>query len=91
MTAAKGQKLKHPKNIIEHTKYLPLEDDDKCELLEFLDEVCDFISIKLKQTNVYLRLSQVLVHCIAGVSRSAAIAIAFLMKDRRLSLEDAFN
>lgn len=91
VTAAKGQQPKHPKNIIEHTKYLPLEDDDQCELLEYLDGVCDFISAKLKQTNVLLGLSQVLAHCIAGVSRSAAIVIAFLMRDRKLNLEDAFN
>lgn len=55
VTAAKGHKLKHPKNIIEFTKYLPLEDDDKCNIEEFLDEACTFISDRLKHTNVIIR------------------------------------
>ena len=33
----------------------------------------------------------VLVHCVSGISKSAGIVIAFIMKDRRLALEDAFN
>jgi protein-tyrosine phosphatase len=70
---------------------VPLADDDQDPLLPYLDECCDFLADRLSQTNVPPLLTQVLVHCIAGVSRAPAVAIAFLMRERRLSLEDAFS
>ena len=30
VSAAKGHNIKHPKSIIKISKYIPLEDDDKC-------------------------------------------------------------
>jgi len=33
----------------------------------------------------------VLVHCYAGVSRSATCTIAYLMQEREMSFEDAFS
>ena len=32
-----------------------------------------------------------LVHCVAGNRRSAALVIAFLMRERGLTLDDAYN
>ena len=33
----------------------------------------------------------VLVHCVAGISRSASLCLAYLMKYHRMSLKDAYN
>ncbi len=52
------------------------------------------IDLYLRETQVnecILSKIKVLIHCVAGVSRSAALVIAFIMKERGLTLEDAFN
>lgn len=65
---------------------VPLEDDPNANILPYLDTAVDRINEAIVQRN-----SHVLVHCVAGVSRSATIVIAYLMKHRRMSLRDAFN
>ena len=44
----------------------------------------EFIKTKLEDRNV-------LVHCYMGISRSASLVLAFLMKEFRMSLADAYN
>lgn len=44
----------------------------------------EFIEKNIKKTNV-------LVHCFAGVSRSATAVIAYLMKNKKLSFESALS
>ena len=51
-------------------------------LSDYFLEAVDFISENLTETNV-------LVHCQAGISRSASIIIAYLISERKLSLEKA--
>lgn len=65
---------------------LPLEDDDAADMLAHLDSTCDTIHKQITQHNAH-----VLVHCFAGVSRSATIVIAYLMKYKRMDLRSAFN
>ncbi|KAG8427476.1 hypothetical protein J3459_006654 [Metarhizium acridum] len=58
--------------------YIPCLDSTTMDLLAFMSNACDFID---KQDG------NVLVHCLAGVSRSASIAIAYLMRKHHLGLD----
>ncbi|XP_044922647.1 dual specificity protein phosphatase 8 isoform X2 [Mustela nigripes] len=60
--------------------------DSYCEkLLPWLDKSIEFID-KAK-----LSSCQVIVHCLAGISRSATIAIAYIMKTMGMSSDDAYR
>lgn len=65
---------------------IALEDDANSNILHYLDFAVDKIHEAITK-----RQAHVLVHCVAGVSRSATIVIAYLMKVRRLDLKSAFN
>jgi len=71
--------LVFPKEII--YKHLPIIDDPEENILPYLIEAIKF----LKDCD-----QNVLVHCQAGVSRSASIVIGFIMWKFRLSFEDAY-
>jgi hypothetical protein len=58
------------------------DDSRSANLLQHFDAACDFIHTH--------RDKRVLVHCQAGVSRSATICIAYLMKHCGLFLEGAY-
>ncbi|XP_010271800.1 PREDICTED: dual specificity protein phosphatase 12-like isoform X2 [Nelumbo nucifera] len=62
----------------------PLRDMENEDLLDYLDVCLDFIHENRKE-------GAVLVHCFAGVSRSAAIITAYLMRTEQLSQEDALE
>eukprot|EP00268_Persea_americana_P014629 TRINITY_DN16548_c0_g1_i1.p1 TRINITY_DN16548_c0_g1~~TRINITY_DN16548_c0_g1_i1.p1 ORF type:complete len:355 (-),score=52.56 TRINITY_DN16548_c0_g1_i1:330-1394(-) len=64
---------------------VPLRDMENENLLDYLDVCLDFIDESRKEGG------SVLVHCFAGVSRSAAVITAYLMKTERLSQEDALE
>ncbi|KAL5720254.1 hypothetical protein ACHQM5_012933 [Ranunculus cassubicifolius] len=63
---------------------VPLRDMERENLLDYLDVCLDFIDSSRK-------IGGVLVHCFAGVSRSASIITAYLMKTEQLSVEDALQ
>eukprot|EP00262_Sarcandra_glabra_P003764 TRINITY_DN1454_c0_g1_i1.p1 TRINITY_DN1454_c0_g1~~TRINITY_DN1454_c0_g1_i1.p1 ORF type:complete len:367 (-),score=39.54 TRINITY_DN1454_c0_g1_i1:507-1607(-) len=63
---------------------VPLRDMESENLLDYLDVCLDFIERSRKEGSV-------LVHCFAGVSRSAAVITAYLMKTEQLSQEDALE
>ncbi|BAT12572.1 Os11g0136800 [Oryza sativa Japonica Group] len=59
---------------------VPLRDTEEENLLDHLEPCLDFIDEGRKEGNV-------LVHCFAGVSRSATIIVAYLMRTEQKSLE----
>ncbi|XP_066247667.1 dual specificity protein phosphatase 19 [Euwallacea similis] len=65
-------------------KFVKMLDLQSTNLHEFLPECLHFIRQCLNSQ------SNVLVHCNAGVSRSASIVIAFLILDQHLPFEQAF-
>ncbi|KAM8973659.1 dual specificity protein phosphatase 16 [Pelodytes ibericus] len=68
-----------------HFLRVPVNDSFCEKILPWLDKSVDFIE-KAKASN-----SRVLVHCLAGISRSATIAIAYIMKRMDMSLDEAYR
>jgi protein-tyrosine phosphatase len=63
-----------------------LEDDDSEDIKQHFTKAIDFMD-----TAIYDSDGHVFVHCAAGVSRSATIVIAYLMKKQNLSFDDALK
>uniref|UniRef100_A0A8C4X4I7 Dual specificity phosphatase 8a n=1 Tax=Erpetoichthys calabaricus TaxID=27687 RepID=A0A8C4X4I7_ERPCA len=68
-----------------HFMRIPVNDNYCEKLLPWLDKTNEFID-KAKLSNC-----RVIVHCLAGISRSATIAIAYIMKTMGLSSDDAYR
>ncbi|CAD8165215.1 unnamed protein product [Paramecium octaurelia] len=83
LTVTKESKIVYENPNIKHMK-LDVEDIQNQDLLQFFDQCLKFIDENLQKGNV-------LVHCMAGVSRSASIVIAYIMKTKKLSFRDAFQ
>ncbi|XP_055036468.2 uncharacterized protein [Misgurnus anguillicaudatus] len=66
-------------------KRLPATDNSKQNLRQYFEEVFEFIE-EARQCG-----RGVLVHCQAGVSRSATIVIAYLMKHTLMTMTDAYK
>ncbi|CAN2391855.1 positive regulation of glucokinase activity [Pristimantis euphronides] len=65
-------------------KFIPLFDDPSTDLLSRLPECLKFLKDALEKPE-----SRVLVHCHAGVSRSAAVMAAYMMNTTRCTFEEA--
>ncbi|NWI33979.1 DUS5 phosphatase, partial [Sula dactylatra] len=66
-------------------KWIPVEDSHTADISSHFQEAIDFID--------YIRRTggKILVHCEAGISRSPTICMAYLMKTKKLRLEEAFD
>lgn len=79
VSVAKSGLLHHKREDIPHYLYLPAQDHEEYEIYKFFNQTYDFIEQSRKDTNV-------LVHCMAGISRSVTIVIAYLLKKYKYSL-----
>lgn len=76
-----------PNHFESHYQYksIPVEDNHKADISSWFNEAIDFIdSIKNAGGRVF-------VHCQAGISRSATICLAYLMRTNRVKLDEAFE
>lgn len=83
ITAARGHNL--ASTLPPHIEYLyiPAVDHESFDISKYFATAHQLLEEELPRTNV-------LVHCMAGVSRSATLVIAYLMRARGMSLETAF-
>uniref|UniRef100_A0AAV2MJ50 Dual specificity protein phosphatase n=1 Tax=Knipowitschia caucasica TaxID=637954 RepID=A0AAV2MJ50_KNICA len=66
-------------------KSIPVEDNHKADISSWFNEAIEFIdSVRNKGGRVF-------VHCQAGISRSATICLAYLMRTNRVKLDEAFE
>lgn len=68
-----------------HYKQIPISDHWSQNLSQFFPEAIAFIDEALGQN------CGVLVHCLAGISRSVTVTVAYLMQKLQLSLNDAYD
>ncbi|XP_030649978.1 dual specificity protein phosphatase 1 [Chanos chanos] len=76
-----------PNHFEDHYQYksIPVEDNHKADISSWFNEAIEFIdSVRNKGGRVF-------VHCQAGISRSATICLAYLMRTNRVKLEEAFE
>ncbi|XP_003217389.1 dual specificity protein phosphatase 1 [Anolis carolinensis] len=76
-----------PNHFEGHYQYksIPVEDSHKADISCWFNEAIDFIdSVKNDGGRVF-------VHCQAGISRSATICLAYLMRTNRVKLDEAFE
>lgn len=67
------------------TYRVAVEDDRNTTIYPFLSDAADAINTAIKGGG------NVIVHCMAGVSRSASIVMAYLIKWKKMSLRTAYN
>jgi protein-tyrosine phosphatase len=79
-----GCNSKHISSHVENMK-ISIRDKDTSDITPFLDPVCDTVNAHLSKNR------KVLIHCKAGMNRSPAFVIAYLMKYNGMSLEQAQN
>eukprot|EP00111_Clytia_hemisphaerica_P008083 TCONS_00023556-protein len=64
---------------------IPIKDNSSENIVAWFQTAFDFID-KVKESD-----DHILIHCVGGVSRSATIAIAYVMKHFSLSLDNAYR
>ncbi|GBP19726.1 Dual specificity protein phosphatase 14 [Eumeta japonica] len=65
--------------------YVPLLDTPHSDMHPYMDKIADLINEVVSNGEV------VLVHCVAGVSRSVTLCLAYLVKWQKMSLRDAYH
>ena len=79
-----GCNSKHISSHVENMK-ISIRDKDTSDITPFLDLVCDTVNAHLSKNR------KVLIHCKAGMNRSPAFVIAYLIKYNGMSLKQAKN
>lgn len=76
-----------PNHFEDHYLYksIPVEDNHKANISSWFNEAIEFID------SIRNNGGRVFVHCQAGISRSATICLAYLMRTNRVKLEEAFE
>ncbi|VVD04335.1 dual specificity protein phosphatase 14 [Leptidea sinapis] len=65
--------------------YVPLLDTPNSDMHPYMESVADLINEVVSRNEI------VLVHCVAGVSRSVTLCLAYLIKWQKMTLQDAYH
>lgn len=84
LSVARSGLLRHQKEDVPYYLYIPADDHQSYQLYRHFNATFDFIDQARKDTNV-------LVHCMAGVSRSVTIVMAYLLKKYKTSLSQVIQ
>ena len=76
------KKIDYTESCVKDNLFIPAIDVESFNLEEHFSETYEWLDKNLEKTNV-------LVHCQVGVSRSATIVIAYVMKKRNLGVDQA--
>ncbi|XP_076878860.1 dual specificity protein phosphatase 1 [Brachyhypopomus gauderio] len=76
-----------PNHFEDHFQYksIPVEDNHKANISSWFNEAIEFID------SVRNNGGRVFVHCRAGISRSATICLAYVMRTNQVRLDEAFE
>ena len=80
-----GCNYKYPEGMVQHCKVIMAEDNYDFDLSAHFEDCFDFIHKHRSQHH------NVLVHCMAGVSRSSTVVIGYLMKYYKMDMNSAYS
>ena len=84
MTSCRGINIDHSKRDVPHYKQISADDHEKYDISVHFEDAAEWIHDKLMKTSV-------MVHCLAGVSRSVSLVIAYFIKHKGMSYQDAYG
>lgn len=98
LNAAHGKKLYHVQTGPDYYKEsgiiyhgVPAMDMFTFKIDRYFDEACDFIGKAVGTRKTGNFNGKILVHCKEGVSRSATLVLAYLVRDQEMTLQDAVS
>jgi protein-tyrosine phosphatase len=76
--------ITHSKNEIPYTLYVPADDHESFDISKYFQQAGSFISDCLSRTNI-------MVHCLAGVSRSVSLVLGYFIQHKGMTYSQAYD
>ncbi len=85
LTVAAGSGINYEEHSgVHYHQIIPADDISSYDLSRYFEPAFEFIEKYRKMTNVFI-------HCFAGISRSTTIVISYIMKKYNMSLRDSYT